>query len=98
MTSTNESTWDRPEHELLLCCARTETDLAVSSRVRTLVSEDIDWEYLYQLARRHSVVPLVYTQLQTLAADLVPRESIAQFKTSYQENVARNLVLTSELN
>ncbi|HSE30940.1 MAG TPA: nucleotidyltransferase family protein [Pyrinomonadaceae bacterium] len=94
----NEASTDRPEHELLVCCARTEADATVSSRARVLLSEKIDWEYLFQLARRHSVVPLVYTQLQTLAAELVPPEWMAQFKTSYQENVARNLVLTSELN
>ena len=93
----NEVSTDHPEHELLLCCARTKAAAAVSSRLRALSSDKIDWEYLFQLARRHSVVPLVYTQLQKVAHDLVPHNWMAQFKTSYQENVARNLVLTSEL-
>ena len=94
----NEASTSRPEHELLLCCARTHADASIISRTRALSSDKIDWDYVFQLARRHSVVPLVYTQLQRLESDLVPHEWMAQFKKNYQENLARNLVLTSELN
>lgn len=93
----NEISAYRLEHELLLCCARTEADAAIVSRIQDLSSGKIDWDYLFQLARRHSVVPLVYIQLKSHAADLVPHNRMAEFKQSYQENVARNLVLTSEL-
>ena len=88
---------DRPEHELLLCCSRTECDTEVANRLRVLAGASIDWDYLFRLARRHSVLPLVYRQLQAHASDRVPRDRLVQFKQSYQENVARNLVLTSEL-
>lgn len=94
---TNQVSRYRPEHELLLSCARTEADATLVSRLRDLSSGKIDWDYLFQLARRHSLVPLVYVQLQSHAADLVPHGRMAQFKHGYQENVARNLVLTSEL-
>ena len=88
---------DRPEHELLLCCARTECDTEVANRLQVLAGAAIDWDYLFRLAQRHSVLPLIYRQLQTHASDLVPKDHLVQFKQSYQENVARNLVLTSEL-
>jgi len=65
--------------KLLLSHARTKTG-------------DVDWEYLFQLARRHSIVPLVYAQL-----DFVPPEVLAKFKQHYIENSARNTVLTAEL-
>jgi hypothetical protein len=61
------------------------------SRARTSTGE-VDWEYLFQLARRHSIVPLVYVQL-----DVVPPEVLAKFKQHYIENSARNTVLTAEL-
>ena len=61
------------------------------SRARTSTGE-VDWEYLFQLAGRHSIVPLVYVQL-----DLVPPEVLAKFKQHYVENSARNTVLTAEL-
>ena len=88
---------ERAEHELLLCCARTHVDENVARRLRTLAATDIDWDYLFQLARRHAVVPLVYSQLQRHAFDLVPAQDLYRFRNNYQENVARNLVLTSEL-
>jgi hypothetical protein len=80
--------------ELLLCCARTNASPAVVTRIRSIVSETrIDWNYFFLLARRHAVVPLVYGQLK----DLVPPEHLQTFKKHYQENSARNVVLTAEL-
>lgn len=83
----------RAEDELLLCCARTKA----SPRVRELASKDIDWEYLFLIARRHAVVPLVYKQLDQHASDLVPQEHLARLKKQYFENSARNTLLTAEL-
>ena len=70
--------------ELLLSCARTSAG-------------DVDWEYLFQLARRHSIVPLVYVQLQQHASDLVPQPFLNKLKKHYFENSARNTLLTAEL-
>jgi hypothetical protein len=58
-------------------------------------SGEVDWEYLFLLARRHSVVPLVYIQLER--SDFVPSHILAKFKQHYLENSARNTVLTAEL-
>src|SRR5215213_436580 len=70
--------------ELLLSYARTSTG-------------EVDWEYLFQLARRHSIVPLVYVQLQEHASDLVPQQFLSKLKKHYFENSARNTLLTAEL-
>jgi hypothetical protein len=88
---------NRGEHELLLYCARTTATDSVASRLRQLASANIDWEYLFSLARRHSIVPLLYLQLDRHAFDLVPSEHLAQLKKHYFENVARNTILTAEL-
>ena len=87
----------RLENELLLCCARTDASDRVVARVREIAATKIDWEYLFLLARRHSIVPLVYLQLERHAADLVPSEAFHTLKKHYLENVARNIVLTAEL-
>lgn len=87
----------RAEHELLLCCARTNANESVAARIRELAATDIDWQYLFLLARRHSIVPLVYLQLDRCASDLVPFEHLSTLKKHYFENVARNAVLTAEL-
>ncbi|MEN3329868.1 MAG: hypothetical protein V7638_4675 [Acidobacteriota bacterium] len=70
--------------ELLLCCARTSAG-------------DVDWEYVFQLARRHSIVPLVYVQLQQHASDHIPPQFLSKLKKHYFENSARNTLLTAEL-
>ena len=73
--------FDRGLAELLLSHARTNAG-------------EIDWEYLFQLARRHSVVSLLYVQL---APDLVPPQFLTKLKKHYVENSARNTLLTAEL-
>ena len=83
--------------QLLLCCARTNANERVVARMRELAAGEIDWDYFFQLARRHSVVPLVYLQLSRHASDLASPEILATLKKHYFENIARNAVLTAEL-
>ena len=83
--------------ELLLCCARTNANDRFVARLRELAVTEIDWQYFFQLARRHSVVPLVHLQLDRHASDLVPPEILATLKKHHRENVARNTILTAEL-
>jgi hypothetical protein len=85
------------EHQLLLCCARTAAPPAVVQRIRELATQNIDWEYLLQLARRHAVVPLLYLQLAREAADPIPPVYLEKLKLQYQENHPRNIILTEEL-
>src|SRR5215510_3625505 len=87
----------RPEHEALLCCLHASINAETEARLRDLVVTDFAWEYLFQLARRHSVVPLTSARLQQYASDLIPTAELQRLKKHYQENTARNLVLTAEL-
>jgi hypothetical protein len=89
----------RVEDELILLCSRAKVDAETSARIEAITSrpEGVDWDYVYQLARRHSVVPLIYSQLSTAAAANVPPDQLARLKENYQDNVARNLLLTAEL-
>ena len=88
---------DRPENELLLCCARTEAPPELVARIRELAGSDVDWNYLLLLARRHAIIPLLYRQLERHASELVPTSYLAELKLKYQENHARNTILTDEL-
>ncbi|HVF21419.1 MAG TPA: nucleotidyltransferase family protein [Pyrinomonadaceae bacterium] len=86
------------ERELLLCCTRTDASPLVASRIRELAAaKDLDWGYLFQLARRHAVIPLLYLQLSREGANLIPGSDLAKLKRRYQENHARNIILTEEL-
>jgi putative nucleotidyltransferase-like protein len=89
----------RVEDELLLLCARAKVDGETSARIKAITRSpgEVDWDYLYQLARRHSVIPLIYSQLNSNTAATVPPAQLARFKKNYQDNTARNLFLTAEL-
>lgn len=88
---------DRAENELLLCCARTEASADVAARIRALAASNIDWNYLALLARRHSIIPLLYRQLERHASEVVPTDCLSKLKLQYQENAARNTILAAEL-
>jgi len=88
---------DRPENELLLCCARTQVSQAVGTRIGALAAGQVDWDYLFQIARRHATIPLLYLQLDRYANQFVPPDFLARLKRHYQENAARNTILAAEL-
>jgi Uncharacterised nucleotidyltransferase len=86
-----------PEHELVVCCSRTQVSDQKSAQIKTLLAKEIDWDYLYRFARRHSVLSLVYLQLSALAPDRIPAQELSRLKDYYQKNAGRNLFLTNEL-
>lgn len=96
MTS-DQKKFGRPEHELLLFCVGPTESEELKSRIRGLASTNLDWDYLFRLARRHAVVSLVFNRLQLCAADVVPPIHLLKFRQYFQENAARNVLLTAEL-
>jgi putative nucleotidyltransferase-like protein len=85
------------ESSALLLCVRQSLGTPQHQQLRQLVASEFDWDYFYRLARRHSLVPLVYRQLESLMKDQVPAEALQRFKKDYQENTARNLIFIDEL-
>jgi len=85
------------EHEALLLAARRQLDDEQRSRLRILAQQELDWEYLYKLARRHSLVPLFYYQIERVAGEDIPGPVLQRLRKDYHENSARNLILTNEL-
>jgi hypothetical protein len=69
----------------------------VGERIRTLVRQTLDWDYLYQLARRHSVLPLLYWQLNKHVQSEIPPAQLERLRVKFRDNAARNLYLTGEL-
>lgn len=88
---------DRIENEVLLLAVRSELRAEQLTRLPALVNEGLDWDYFYQLARRNSLVPLVYSQLERFVKDLLPPDVRQRFRKDFQENAARNLILANEL-
>ena len=86
-----------PEAELLLCCARTRIGPDTAERVRQLLKEQIDWNYLIEIASYHGTIPLLFWNLSRLAPDDVSKTTLEQLKASYNAIACWNLSLTGEL-
>ena len=87
----------RPEADLLLCCARTRMDRERADRLRALVLGGLDWDYLLRKARPHGLLPLLYTHLNAICPEAVPRDAFERMGDSFRETAGRNLFLTTQL-
>jgi Uncharacterised nucleotidyltransferase len=72
------------ENELILCIARREVDAV---ELRSLVRQDINWDYLFATAQAHGLLPLLHKHLMSTAADLVPGHFLSRLK---RESVANS--------
>jgi Uncharacterised nucleotidyltransferase len=86
-----------PEIDVLLCCARIHTAPSTAERIRSLIQQNFNWDYLIALAKFHKVVPLLYQNLNCLCPELVPEKTLKQLKTIVHANTYRNLFLTQKL-
>ena len=86
-----------PEISLLLYCSRTRLNNSIKEKIKYLVAQDLDWEYLISLAARHGLLPLLYNSLNNTCRDALPDSILAELRTYFQTNVQRNLFLTSQL-
>ncbi|MDT5269642.1 MAG: hypothetical protein QOH49_1828 [Acidobacteriota bacterium] len=85
----------RPEHELLLLCAHRGSPVNIHERIVEFAHAKIDWNYLFLLARRHAVLPLLYKGLEDV--DPLPTEFRARLRDEFRKNATRNTLLAGEL-
>lgn len=93
-------TWvrtERLEDELLLRCARISRDPEVEARIKVLLQQSVDWDYLLRLAAKHRGTPYLYWHLRTLSPEYVPTNVSQQLRHYFQRNSLRNLSLMGEL-
>jgi hypothetical protein len=85
------------EHKLLLCCAGTTLDAKRQQRIKALVKENLNWEYLIETASRQSVLPLLYQTLNTTCREAIPNQVLDQLQTRFRKNTISNLLSTAEM-
>ena len=51
-----------------------------AERIRILLREGIDWEYLIRTAKFHGVMPLLYRSLNTTYPEAVPKAALDQLR------------------
>ncbi|NMC14000.1 MAG: nucleotidyltransferase family protein, partial [Chloroflexi bacterium] len=69
----------------------------IEEEIKSLIHQDIDWDYLLQISAKHRLTPLLYWQLNSVCFDSVPPEIMERLKTYFNENARRNLLFMGEL-
>jgi len=85
------------EIELLLRCASVPVVETQDRRIRELLHDRIDWDYLLQMATRHGLRPILYRRLKATYPELVPQSHLENLRASARHTVARNMLLQAEL-
>jgi len=85
------------EIDILLSCARPQITSKRADTIRKVLRNGIDWEYLFRIAGRHGLLPLLYDRLNTICPESVPEAQLNRLKTHFRANLARNLFLTAQL-
>ena len=85
------------EIDILLSCARPQITPERAATIREVLQNGIDWEYLFRVAGRHGLMPLLYYQLNAICPESVPAALLNRLKTRFHANLAYNLFLTAEL-
>ncbi len=87
-----------PEMQLLLCCASTQIDAAKTEQIKSLIQQaDLDWQKITSSAWKHGLMPLLYTNLNAIAPDSVPKDVLNQLRNLFYTNAQRSFMLTGEL-
>lgn len=85
------------EIELLLLCARGSLDSAAIEKIKSIIKETIDWEYLVETAYVHKVHLLLYQSLKNACQESVPNDALVKLEHEYTTNSMRSLLITGKL-
>ncbi len=94
---------DREVKFLLFCLKNSHnlTDLKIKKEMENLLSQDINWLRLREIAIGHRVMPLLFqilsSNLDKNTPQLISNEIFSSFSKDFQANTFRNLFLMKEL-
>jgi hypothetical protein len=72
-------------------------DADAAERIKALLQQPLDWDYILEKARQHLIIPLLYASIKTTCPDTVPEATLAKLREEFHANARRNLLLTGEL-
>ena len=85
------------ENKLILLCARSVLSEQERKEVLEISSGKIDWEYIYDRSRVHSILPLVFKNLAHTPVFKSYETLFKKWKDDFQLNAAHNVMLSLEL-
>ncbi len=84
---------DAPEIKLILACAKSSVTPEEQENIKYLLAENINEDYLLELAKKHKLKPLLYWHLNQICKEKISEE----LEIYFENNIRRNQVLTEQL-
>lgn len=88
---------DLPELEIVRICAGVWPEAEKSARIAELAGRGVDWEQVFEAARKHGLLFLLYKGLKAHEAGRVPNDFLEGLKRLYLQNSAGNLWMSARL-
>jgi len=85
------------EIQLLLACSSARLSGTGADRIKTLVTEKINWADLIRIAAPHGLLPLVHHNLSSVCEDRVPPGTLGQLRGYHVSVARRNAIHADEL-
>jgi hypothetical protein len=96
MNSTTDST-HLSEARLMIACAQTNPGPQAVSDVAEILRGSLDWDYIFRIANRNAVLPLISRNLLHRWKDSLPQDVRDTFSSGHQQQIQRNMVATARL-
>lgn len=88
---------DSPENELLILAARPSLTPAAVGRLRSLIREIANWQYVLKAAQEHCIPSLLYHHLRSDSVDQIPADVMLQLRDLNEVNTNYAFCLLAEL-
>ena len=85
------------EIQLLLACSSARLSGTGADRIKTLVTEKINWADLIRIAAPHGLLPLIHRNLSLVCEDRVPPRTLGQLRRYHESVARRNAIHAGEL-
>lgn len=85
------------EIQLLLACSSARLSGTGADRIKTLVTEKINWADLIRIAAPHGLLPLLHHNLNLVCEDRVPPRTLGQLRRYHESVARRNAIHAGEL-
>lgn len=86
-----------PESRVVAGCSQVSIPDDVAARLTILLSGPLDWAFVFSVARRNAVLPLVSSNLLSRFGQLLPDEVKPLLKAEFHRRLQTNMYMTSRL-
>jgi hypothetical protein len=85
------------EDLLLLRCCCVNTNESTKGEIEKIISDDLNWEYLLNMASLHNIATLLYKHLSCVQNPLsIPQQYLKKLEKAYYRTAYLNIVLSNE--